>query len=318
MIIEFIDAQRRCGHRITVICAVLAALGVAFSERAYRKARTRPAADRMVSDAPIVEALLATRRPDPVTEQLPRERFYGRRKMTHWLRRQGHAVSFCRVDRLMGQQNLEGLRRGQHKITTRRGKGALAAEDLLRRNFTAAVPNQVWIADMTYVSTWTGWCYTAFVVDCFAQRILGWAVASSMRDRLVRDALSMALWQRAHQGHPIGQKLIHHSDKGSQYTSIRFGESLALQGMLPSTGTVGDSYDNALMESINGLYKNECIKADGPVRTFAEAEYRTAEWVDWYNHDRLHSTLRYQSPAEYETSHYHRQLAVLQPELAHT
>src|SRR5699024_8806005 len=140
-------------------------------------------------------------------------------------------------------------------------------------------------------STWSGWCYTAFVVDVFSQRIVGGAVAATMTDRLVRDALSMAVWQRDHQGHPIAGGLIHHSDKGSQYTSIRFGESLANNGILPSTGSVGDSYDNALMESINGLYKNECIKPDGPIKTLAEVEYLTAEWVDWYNHDRLHSSL---------------------------
>ena len=132
-------------------------------------------------------------------------------------------------------------------------------------------------AHNTYVSTWAGWCYTAFVVDVFSQRILGWAVTATMTDRLVRDAVSMAIWQRDHQGHPIGERLIHHSDKGSQYTSIRFGESLAHNGILPSTGSVGDSYDNALMESINGLYKNECIKPDGPIKNLAQAEYTTAE-----------------------------------------
>lgn len=318
MIIEFIDAQRRCGHRIDSICAVLASLGVKLTDRAYRKARSRPPSNRAVDDARVIEALLSTRRLDPVTGRAPRERFYGRRKMTHWLRRRGHTVSFCRVDRLMRQQGLSGLRRGAHKATTRQRKDAAAAEDLVCRNFTAAVPDQVWIADLTYVSTWAGWGYTAFVVDCFSQRIVGWSVAASMSDQLVRDALSMAVWLRGHHGHPLPQKVIHHSDKGSQYTSIKFGESLALNGLRPSTGSVGDSYDNALMESINGLYKNECIKPDGPIKTLAELEYATAEWVDWYNRDRLHSSLSYQSPAEYETAHYDRQLAVLQPEPAHT
>lgn len=298
--------------------AVLASLGVAFSERAYRKARSRGPSGRDLADAVVIEALRATRRPDTRTGRVPPERFYGRRKMTHWLRRQGLSVSFCQVDRLMRAEGLQGLRRGAHKVTTRQRKDAPASEDLLERNFTAAVPDQVWIADLTHVSTWSGWGYTAFVVDCFSQRILGWAVASSMSDRLVRDALSMAVWVREHHGHPIGQRVVHHSDKGSQYTSLRFAESLILHGIQPSTGSVGDSYDNALMESINGLYKNECIKPDGPIKTLAQLEYATAEWVDWYNHDRLHSSLGYRPPAEHETSHYDQLLPVLQPEPAHT
>lgn len=318
MIVEFIDAQRRCGHRIAVICKVLGMLGVVFSERAYRKARTRPPAARTVADAVVVDALLATRRPDPVTGRVPKEQFYGRRKMTRWLRRGGLDVSYCRIDRLMRSEGLHGLRRGKSKTTTIHGKNDLAATDLVQRNFTAAVPDQVWIADLTYVSSWTGWCYTAFVVDVFSQRILGWAVAASMTDQLVGDALGMAVWIRQHQGHPIPDRLVHHSDKGSQYCSVRFGESLAHNGILPSTGSVGDSYDNALMESINGLYKNECIKAEGPIKTLAQAEYATAEWVDWYNHDRLHSRLDYQPPAEYEQAHYDRLLPALQTEPVHT
>jgi len=318
MIVEFIDAQRRCGHRISAICKVLLDLGVAFSERAYRKARSRPASARATQDAVVVEALLVTRRPNPVTGRLPRERFYGRRKMTRWLRRRGLDVSYCQVDRLMRQEGLTGLRRGKQKRTTIRDDRHESATDLVQRNFTAAVPDQVWIADITYVSTWSGWAYTAFVIDIFSQQILGWAVAATMTDRLVRDALGMAVWQRDRHGRPIGDRVIHHSDKGAQYTSIRFGESLANNGILPSTGSVGDSYDNALMESINGLYKNECIKPDGPIKTLAQAEYLTAEWIDWYNHQRLHSSLDYIPPIEYEQDHYDRLLPVLQPEPVHT
>ena len=318
MIVEFIDAQRRCGHRIFLICKVLHDLGITLSERAYRLARSRPASTRAVDDAVVVERLLATRRPDPVSGRQPRERFYGRRKMTRWLRRSGLDVSYCQVDRLMRQEGLTGLRRGKQKRTTIRDDRREAATDLVQRNFTVAVPDQVWIADITYVSTWSGWAYTAFVVDVFSQQILGWAVAATMTDQLVRDALAMAVWQRQRYGRPITDRLIHHSDKGSQYTSIRFAEFLANNGILPSTGSVGDSYDNALMESINGLYKNECIKPDGPIKTLAEAEYLTAEWIDWYNHDRLHSTLSYVPPIEYELGHYDRLLPVLQPELVHT
>ena len=156
------------------------------------------------------------------------------------------------------------------------------------------------------------------MVDVFSQKILGWAIATTMTIQLVQDALAMAVWTRDHHGHPIANGVVHHSDKGSQYTSVAFGESLVNNGIVPSTGSVGDSYDNALMECINGLYKNECIKPEGPIRTLAHAEYATAEWVDWYNHDRLHSTLNYQSPTEYEQAHYDRLLTVLQPEPAHT
>jgi putative transposase len=239
----FIDAQRRCGHRISLVCTVLATLGVAFCERAYRSARRRPAASRSAADAVVVEALLATRRPDPVTGRPSRERFYGRRKMTRWLRRRGFEVSFCQVDRLMRQEGLQGLRRGRVKTTTVRSDDDSPAGDLVQRRFTAAVPDQLWIADMTYVSTWAGWCYTAFVVDVFGQRILGWAIATTMDTQLVQDALAMAVWQREHQGRPIVGGLVHHSDKGSQYTSVTFGESLSLAGLSPSTGSVGDSYD---------------------------------------------------------------------------
>jgi len=317
MIVEFIDTQRRCGHRISLVCKVLGEFGIRFSERAYRKARSRPPAARDLDDAVVVEALLATRRADPVTGRLPKERFYGRRKMTRWLRRRGLDVPYCQVDRLMRQEGLNGLRRGKQKTTTIRDPKRPAATDLLNRNFTAAVPDQVWIADITYVSTWSGWCYTAFVADVFSQRIVGWAVATTMTDRLVRDALAMAVWQRDHHGHPIPDGgLVHHSDKGSQYTSIRFGESLTHNGIVPSTGSVGDSYDNALMESINGLYKNECIKPEGPIKTLLDVEYATAEWVDWWNHNRLHSSLSYLTPAEYEQAHYNHLLNLLQPEPA--
>ena len=318
MIVEFIDAQRRCGRRISLVCTVLTTLGVMFSERAYRKARSRPAAARTVADAVVVEAVLATRRPDPRTGRPPREQFYGRRKMTRWLRRQGLGVSFCQVDRLMRQEGLSGLRRGRVKTTTVRSDHHSAALDLVERHFTAAIPDQLWIADLTYVSTWAGWCYTAFVVDVFSQRILGWAIATRMDTRLIQDALAMAVWQREREGHRIVGGLVHHSDKGSQYTSIAFGESLTLAGISPSTGSVGDSFDNALMESINGLYKNECIKPDGPIRTWAQAEYITADWASWYNQDRLHGSLNYRPPIEYEHAHYARLLTVLQPEPAHT
>jgi len=180
---------------------------------------------------------------------------------------------------------------------------------LLDRDFTAAAPNRTWVTDFTYVRTWAGFTYVAFIVDVYAQRITAWHAATTKHTDLVMIPLRMALWQRGREGHPrIAGELIHHSDAGSQYTSLRLTEHLALEEIRPSIGSVGDAYDNALMESINGLYKAECIRTtvfhDGPYKTIADVEYATAGWVDWYNNRRLHSTLGNVPPVEYEQAHY--------------
>ncbi|MGW7440218.1 IS3 family transposase [Streptomyces sp. NPDC054849] len=183
------------------------------------------------------------------------------------------------------------------------------APDLLDRDFTAPAPDQKWITDFTYVRTYQSFTYVAFIVDCFSQKIVSWHASVRKDVELVDVPLRMALWRRGHEGNPVPRgQLIHHSDAGSQYTSVRFTEHLHIQGIRPSIGSVGDAYDNALMETINGLYKAECIRTkvfhDGPWRTVSDVEYATASWVDWYNNRRLHSTLGMISPTEYEAAHY--------------
>jgi putative transposase len=299
----FIDDMRAAGHAVESTCRVLSSQGCRVAARTYRswKQANRPIAPRTVSDAVITDALIRTRGTP--------EGLYGRRKMTHWLRRQGHEVAFCTVDRLMRDLGVNGVRRGRGVRTTIPAQDGCRASDLLDRDFTAPAPNRRWVADFTYCRTWSGFTYVAFVVDVYAQRIVGWHIATDRRTDLVLTPLRIALWDRERHGAPIepGQ-LLHHSDAGSQYTSIRFTEHLELEGIAPSIGTVGDAYDNALMESIIGLFKTECIATtvfhDGPYKTLADVEYATAGWVDWYNHRRLHSSLGMMSPDEFENAHH--------------
>lgn len=310
----FIDDMRAKGHAVESTCRVLREQGCQVAARTYRAWRqaNRPVATRVLSDAVVVDALLAT--------QGTPEGLYGRRKMTHHLRRTGLRVAFCTVDRLMRDLGMNGVRRGRGVRTTAPARDGHRAGDLLNRDFTAPAPNLRWVADFTYVRTWAGFGYVAFVVDVFAQRIVGWHAATDKRTDLVLTPLRIATWQRDRQGHPVVPgKLLHHSDAGSQYTSIRFTEHLALEQIAPSIGTVGDAYDNGLMESIIGLFKTECIATtvfhDGPYKTLADVEYALAGWVDWYNHRRLHSTLGYNTPAEHERAHYAALKPQAQPQL---
>ena len=209
----------------------------------------------------------------------------------------------------------KGIRRSKGVRTTIPAKDGIRAGDLLNRNFTAPAPNRVWVTDFTYVRTWAGFCYVAFIVDVFAQKIVSWHAATSKSTELVMTPLRIALWQRDRDGRPAAPgQLIHHSDAGSQYTSIRLTEHLALEEIRPSIGSVGDAYDNALMESVNGLYKTECIRTSvfhtGPYKTIADVEYATAGWVDWYNNRRVHGSLGMLPPTEHEQAHY----AALNPE----
>lgn len=311
----FIDQLRARGFAVGSICQVLRNQGVQVAARTYRswKAPGRQVAARTVCDAVVSNALLDARvgpdgRPTP-------ESLYGRRKMTALLRRRGLQVAHCTVDRLMGELGMQGVRRGKTPRTTIPGKDSTRAGDLLDRDFTAPAPNRVWIADFTYVRAWTGMGYVAFVVDLYAQRIVGWHAMSTRPAELVLLPLRMAAWARGQQGHPIVRgELVHHSDAGSQYLAIRFTEHLQLEGITPSVGSVGDAYDNALMESIIGLYKTECVRPGpfhtGPFKTLSEVEFATMAWVDWYNHRRLHATLGMVTPAEREAAYY----AALQPE----
>lgn len=227
---------------------------------------------------------------------------YGARKLHKAARRAGHDIGRDQVARLMRELGIRGVRRGRRVVTTRRDDRAERAPDLVKREFTAAAPNQLWVTDLTYVATWSGVAYVCFIVDAFSRMIVGWRVAPNMRTETVLDALEMARWSRG--THLEG--LVAHSDAGSQFTSIRYGERLAELGAQPSIGTVGDSYDNALAESVNGLYKTELIRGpgQGPWRSVEDVELATLGWVHWHNTERLHSYLDDIPPAEFEANHY--------------
>ncbi|MDD2180548.1 IS3 family transposase [Acidovorax sp. D2M1] len=230
---------------------------------------------------------------------------YGADKVWRQLRREGTAVARCTVERLMRKLGLRGVMRGKVVRTTVSDGKAPCPLDRVNRQFRAERPNQLWVSDFTYVSTWQGWLYVAFVIDVFARRIVGWRVSSSMRTDFVLDALEQALYARQPER---DSSLIHHSDRGSQYVSIRYTERLAQAGVEPSVGSKGDSYDNALAETINGLYKAELIHRRAPWKTKEAVEFATLQWVSWFNHHRLLEPIGYIPPAEAEANYY-RQLA---------
>ena len=230
---------------------------------------------------------------------------YGADKVWHQMNREGTKVARCTVERLMKRLGLQGVRRGKVIRTTVPDKAAPCPLDRVNRQFKADRPNQLWVSDFTYVSTWQGWQYVAFVIDVFARRIVGWRVSSSMRTDFVLDALEQALFDRRPER---ADALIHHSDRGSQYVSILYTERLAQAGIEPSVGSRGDSYDNALAETINGLYKAELIHRRAPWKTKEALELATLEWVAWFNNHRLLSSIGYIPPAEAEANYY-QQLA---------
>ena len=310
----FIDTLRAEGHTVESICRVLSEQGCQIAARTYRACRQadRAVAARTMSDAAVVDAVrdLAWTTDRQGQRRLAPEGLYGRRKMTALVRRRRlpHA-SAGSVDRAMRLLGLSGVRRDTKVRTTIPAKDGKRAGDLLDRDFTAPAPNRVWITDFSYCRSWAGWVYVAFIVDVFAQRIVAWHAATTKTTDLVMTPLRIALWQRDRDGRPtVPGQLICHSDAGSQYTSLRFTEHLDLEGIAPSIGTVGDAFDNALMETIIGLYKTECIRTtvfhDGPYKTIADVEYATAGWVDWYNQRRLHGSLGMLTPAEFEDAHY--------------
>jgi transposase InsO family protein len=228
---------------------------------------------------------------------------YGARKVWRQLGREGVAVARCTVERLMRAEGLRGVVRGAPVRTTRPAEDrAATAQDLVQRQFSATRPNQLWVADFTYVATWRGFVYVAFVVDVFSRRIVGWRAHTSMRTELVLDALDQALHDRELDG-----QLVVHSDRGSQYLAMRYTERLAEAGAAPSVGSVGDAYDNALAESVIALFKTEVVRRRGPWRGFDDVEYATLEWVAWFNQQRLLEPLGYLPPAEYEEQFYRAQ-----------
>jgi putative transposase len=232
-------------------------------------------------------------------------RVYGARKVWKQMGREGWGVARCTVARLMRRLGIRGVIRGKGVKTTITDKALACPQDRVNRQFRAERPNQLWVSDFTYVSTWTGFVYVAFVVDVFARRIVGWKVSSSSRTDFVLDALEQAL----HARRPAQGGLIHHSDRGVQYVSIRYTQRLAEAGIEPSVGSVGDSYDNALAETINGLYKAEVIHRRS-WKTLQEVELATLDWVDWFNHKRLLGPIGDIPPAEAEAAYYRQQVAL--------
>jgi transposase InsO family protein len=230
---------------------------------------------------------------------------YGVRKVWRQLNREGIEVARCTVARLMSEMGLSGATRGtRFKKTTISEEGLERPLDLVERDFAARRPNQLWVSDLTYVATWRGFVYVAFVIDVFSRRIVGWRASSSLRSDLALDALEQAIWERQEEQ---TEGLIHHSDRGSQYLCIRYTERLAEAGIEPSVGSRGDSYDNALAESVIGLYKTEVIRKRGPWRGLEDVELATLEWVWWFNHHRLLEPIGYVPPVEYEETHYRRE-----------
>jgi putative transposase len=264
-----------------------------FAPSTYYAAVSRPPSARRVRDDQL----------KPQIERVHRENFdvYGVEKMWKQLRRQSVAVGRDQVARLMADLNLFGVVRGKAKRTTIPADTDARPADLVDRVFKAVAPNLLWVADLTYVSTWAGTTYVSFVIDVFSRRIVGWRVSSSLRADLALDALEMAIWTR---GSKMLNGLVHHSDRGVQYLAIRYTERLADAGAVRSVGSRGDSYDNALAESVVGLFKTELIRMRGPWRTLEQVELAAAEWIDWYNNRRLHTSIGDLPPAEYEAAYY--------------
>lgn len=227
---------------------------------------------------------------------------YGARKVWRQLRREGIGVARCTVERLMREMGLRGVVRGRKLRTTIPDEATERPKDLVARRFSADGPNRLWVADLTYVATWAGFVYVAFIIDVFSRMIVGWRVSRSLRSDLALDALEQALYARRHT-----QGLIHHSDRGVQYVSISYSERLAQAGIEPSVGSVGDSYDNALAESVIGLYKAEVIYRLGPWRNSEHVEFETLDWVDWFNNRRLLEPIGHIPPAEFEAFYHQRQ-----------
>ncbi len=285
--VSFLD-EHRDEHGVEPICRVLPIALSTYYEQKAREADPSRLPKRAIRDAGLREAI----------ERVWKEHFgvYGARKVWHQLKREEIAVARCTVERLMREMGLEGAIRGRkYKKTTIIDEAANRPADLVQRDFSADRPNQLWVADLTYVATWAGFVYVAFITDVFSRKIVGWRVSNSLRSDLALDALEQALHAR-----PDIDNLVHHSDRGVQYLSIRYTERLAEAGLEPSVGTVGDSYDNALAETIFGLYKTEVIRRNGPWRNIEEVEFATLEWVDWFNNRRMFGPIGNIPPAEFE------------------
>jgi putative transposase len=301
--VRFIS-EHKSRFGVEPICRVLTQHGCKIAPSTYYDAIARGPSARTLRDELLKTAIT----------RVWQENYgvYGARKVWLALNREGIPVARCTVERLMGELGLAGARRGKRIRTTRAGSAAARPADLVRRQFSPPGPDRLWVADFTYVPTWAGMVYVAFVIDAYSRRILGWRAATSMRTSLVLDALEHALWTRQREGRGSLAGLVHHTDAGSQYTSIAFTERLAAAGVSASVGTVGDAYDNALAESVIGLYKTELIKPASPWRTAEQVELATLNYVDWFNHRRLYETCGDIPPAELEDAHYRQNTGLIE------
>ncbi|MFV8171716.1 IS3 family transposase [Mycolicibacterium peregrinum] len=297
VILDYIDTHKQ-EYGVEPICRVLSAHGCKIAPSTYYDAcarRSQPS-KRQVRDEELKVEIGRVHRQNYAV--------YGARKVWLQCRREGIEVARCTVERLMGELGLHGARRGKVKRTTIADPQADRPDDLVGRHFCPNAPNMLWVADFTYVSTWSGWVYVAFVIDAYARRIVGWRTATTMTTQLVLDAIEHAIWTRQREGVEDLSGLIHHNDRGSQYTSLTFTDRLLEAGIDASIGATGNSYDNALAETINGLYKTELIKPFGPWRTVDQVEVATLEWVDWFNHRRLYEYCGDMPPSECEALYY--------------
>jgi putative transposase len=287
VIVGFIDENRE-ELGVEPICRDLQ-----VAPSTYYAAKSRPLSARALRDAVMIPILLALWQANYSV--------YGAHKLWKAAQRAGHEIGRDQVARLMRQAGIRGVKRGRRVITTKRDDRATRSPDLVKRNFTAERPNALWVTDLTYVPTWSGVAYVCFIVDAFSRMVVGWRVASHMRTDMVLDALEMARWSRG----TILEGLIAHSDAGSQYTSIRYGERLEEFGAIPSIGSIGDSFDNALAEATNSLYKTELIRGpgQGPWKNVDDIELATLAWVHWYNNQRLHGYLKDVPPSEFEAAY---------------
>ncbi|MCX8559050.1 MULTISPECIES: IS3 family transposase [Mycobacteriaceae] len=313
-------AEHRARFGVAPICRVLSEHGCQIAPRTFYAWLARPPSARALWDMAITEVLAGYYEPDEHGHRKP-ESLYGAVKMWAHLRRQGIEVARCTVERLMRDNGWRGVTRRKKVRTTIADPAAGRAPDLVDRQFRVETPNRLLVADFTYVRLAAGvFVYTAFVIDAYSGRIVGWTCSAGKSDAFVRRAIRHAAQLRHREGNPLSGSTIHHSDAGSQYTSVRFGETLSLSGLVPSIGSVGDAFDNALAETTVGLYKNEAVRDDspfrrGPLHRLTDVELLTADWVHWYNSDRLMHRLGRIPPIEYETIYYATNTA--QSEAAH-
>jgi putative transposase len=322
VVTRFIDEHRdreTAGLRwgVEPMCRVLSEHGVRIAPSTYYAAKTRPPSPRSVRDEVVLEHVRRVH-----TSPMIGRRVYGARKVWHELGREQArgehlelgAVPRCQVERLMRTNGLRGVRRDKTFVTTRPDPSVGRPPDLVKRNFRAEAPNKLWVVDFTYVATWSGMVFSAFVNDVCSRRIVGWRTKATMPTELPLDALEMALWTRQ-QANELVAGLVHHSDAGSQYTSIVYSSRLTDVGALASIGTVGDSYDNAMAESAIGLYKTECVRHEGPWRGVDDLELATMNWVWWFNNVRLHGQIGYIPPIEFEDNYYRQMNSQPHPRL---